>query len=178
MRMRRGDGHPEGRLQGREGRPLPLQELQEARRLPCVAGRPSLCPVLTLRAVASFVVAIPDADVVVKGTPAVYVQPTSTSGTRCERHFCGACGTHVLGTSGARPGLKFVKATLFDIPPPVALDVFMEDAYGGSRERLREDCPLTEPLHRVGEQDCPRSFRRQAAARSASEQGHSTLPGQ
>jgi hypothetical protein len=60
----------------------------------------------------------------------VYVQPTSTSGERCERHFCGACGSHILGTSGMRPGFQFVKATLFDIPPPVVADFFMEDAYG------------------------------------------------
>jgi hypothetical protein len=80
--------------------------------------------------VASFSVALPDADVVVTGSPVVYVQPTSTSGERCERHFCGACGSHILGTSGVRPGFQFVKATLFDIPPPVVADFFMEDAYG------------------------------------------------
>jgi hypothetical protein len=80
--------------------------------------------------VASLAVALPDADVVVHGTPVVYVQPTSTSGERCERHFCGACGSHILGNSGMRPGFQFVKGTLFDTPPPVLMDVFMEDAYG------------------------------------------------
>jgi hypothetical protein len=80
--------------------------------------------------VTSFAVAIPDADIVVSGSPTVYVQPTSTSGERCERHFCGKCGSHILGNSGMRPGVQYVKATLFDLAPPVMADVFMEDAYG------------------------------------------------
>lgn len=87
-------------------------------------------PELTPSTVASFSVPIPDADVVVTGIPAVYVQPTSTSGTRCERQFCGTCGSHILGTSGLRPGFRFVKAALFDTPPEVLMDVNMEDAYG------------------------------------------------
>jgi hypothetical protein len=95
-------------------------------------------PALTFSQVASFSVAIPDADVVVQGAPAVYVQPTSTSGTRCERHFCGTCGSHILGTSGLRPGFRFIKAALFDTPPEVLTDVFMEDAYGMSRAVVAE----------------------------------------
>jgi hypothetical protein len=43
----------------------------------------------------------------------------------------GTCGSHILGYSGAMPQNAFLKAALFDVAPALAIDVWMENAYGG-----------------------------------------------
>jgi hypothetical protein len=48
------------------------------------------------------------------------------------RHgLTGTCGSHILGYSGAMPQNAFLKAALFDVAPALAIDVWMENAYGG-----------------------------------------------
>jgi hypothetical protein len=42
----------------------------------------------------------------------------------------GFCGSHIVGYSGGLPQKAFVKAALFDVAPVLAVDVWMENAYG------------------------------------------------
>jgi hypothetical protein len=53
--------------------------------------------------------------------------------TKTHCHTTGTCGSHIVGYSDSRPDSAFVKIALFDVQPPLALDVWLEDAYGENR---------------------------------------------
>ncbi|KAF2668948.1 hypothetical protein BT63DRAFT_439704 [Microthyrium microscopicum] len=72
----------------------------------------------------TYIITKPESEVTVSGTPKAYIDNKTTSGVDMKRWFCGDCGSPVMSTTPAAPGMIYVKMGLFDKVPRVAAHLF------------------------------------------------------
>ncbi|KAL3428330.1 duf636 domain protein [Phlyctema vagabunda] len=62
---------------------------------------------------------VPDGQLQITGTPKTYTN-TSDLGNPIKNSFCSTCGTTLFREGSAAPGIKFVKAGVFDDPDVIS----------------------------------------------------------
>jgi hypothetical protein len=60
------------------------------------------------------VLAMPDGSIEFSGEPLATYHTRGGSGLPAQRQFCGKCGSPILGTSEAAPGMQFLKSGSLD----------------------------------------------------------------